>query len=193
MPGSSLWLLPPASHPLNSLLPTLIDQTSAHFNSPHHFLPHVTLTSEVNPSAYDADPQAWLDSMNIQTGGELPVRFEKLASEDVFFRKLYIKCEKNDALCTLALRCRQHVKGFEKAAKAEEWAKESYTPHVSLLYHGCPQIKTENLTQVEKLAQGIGISVEGQGKIGGWEGGRVVLVPTDRPIDQWIPIAERVL
>ena len=133
MPGSSLWLLPPTSHPLNSLLSTLIDKTSSHFQSPHRFLPHVTLTSEINASAYESDPQAWLDSLNIQLGHEIPVKFEKLNSEDVFVRKLYIKCEKTEALVLLAQRCRQQVKGFEEVGKAQEWAKESYTPHLSLL------------------------------------------------------------
>lgn len=131
MPGSSLWLLPPSSHPLNSLLPTLIDKTSTHFNSPHRFLPHVTLTSEIDPSAYGSDPKAWLDSLDIQL--EVSLEFEKLGSENAFFRGLYIKCQKTDTLITLARRCRQQVSGFEQTDKAGKWVKESYIPHLSLL------------------------------------------------------------
>lgn len=133
MPGSSLWLLPPASHPLNNLLSTLIDKTSSHFHSPHRFLPHVTLTSEINASAYESDPQAWLDSLNIQLGSKILVKFQRLHSEHVFVRKLYIKCEKAGGLVLLAQRCRQQIQGFEEIEKAEKWAKESYTPHLSLL------------------------------------------------------------
>lgn len=133
MPGSSLWLLPLASHPLNNLLSTLIDKTSSHFHSPHRFLPHVTLTSEINASVYKSEPQAWLDSLDIQLGSESLVKFEKLDSEDAFVRKLYIKCEKADGLLLLAQRCRRQVAGFEEQEKAEQWAKESYTPHLSLL------------------------------------------------------------
>ncbi|KAF1841111.1 2',3'-cyclic-nucleotide 3'-phosphodiesterase [Cucurbitaria berberidis CBS 394.84] len=192
MPGSSLWLLPPASHPLNNLLTTLIDKTSFHFTSPHRFLPHVTLTSEIYPSAYGSDPQEWLDSLNIEFGTEIAVEFKKLNSEDVFVRKLYIKCKKDD-LRLLALRCRQQVKGFEQAEKAEEWVNELYTPHLSLLYHDCPRIDTEGLSQAGEFAQDLGISVNGQGKLGSWKGGRVVLVQTDKPIHEWKPIAERSL
>jgi 2',3'-cyclic-nucleotide 3'-phosphodiesterase len=37
------------------------------------------------------------------------------------------------------------------------------------------------------------VNFEGKGQLGGWIGGRVVLVPTDKPVDQWQPIGERVL
>jgi 2',3'-cyclic-nucleotide 3'-phosphodiesterase len=39
----------------------------------------------------------------------------------------------------------------------------------------------------------LNVNVDGKGKMGSWVGGRVVLVPTDKPIDQWSPIAERAL
>jgi 2',3'-cyclic-nucleotide 3'-phosphodiesterase len=37
------------------------------------------------------------------------------------------------------------------------------------------------------------VNFEGKEQLGGWTGGRVVLVPTDKPVEQWQPIAERVL
>ena len=37
------------------------------------------------------------------------------------------------------------------------------------------------------------VKTEGNSPMRGWVGGRVVLVPTDNSIDQWIPIAERVI
>lgn len=132
MPGSSLWLLPPATVNQDALF-ALIEKTSSHFGSPHRFLPHVTLTSEISPSKYGSDPQAWLNSLDMLSGEKFRVTFEKLNSEDVFFRKLYIKCNKTDALKDLAARCRQHVDGFGELPKAQDWAAESYNPHLSLL------------------------------------------------------------
>jgi len=133
MPGSSLWLLPPADHPLNDVIPSLIDKTSKQFNSPHRFLPHVTLTSEISPSKYGSNPQAWLDSLNLPAGQNVKVAFERLGSEDVFFRKLYIKCEKHEGLNQLAKQCRQQVNGFAEEAEASSWAEEQYMPHLSLM------------------------------------------------------------
>ncbi|KAL2131499.1 hypothetical protein VTI74DRAFT_4964 [Chaetomium olivicolor] len=71
MPGSSLWLLPPRSHPLHALLTTLIQFTlparfpreaaSSQRVAPHFFPAHVTLTSGIDPGVYGDDPQRWLD------------------------------------------------------------------------------------------------------------------------------------
>jgi 2',3'-cyclic-nucleotide 3'-phosphodiesterase len=133
MPGSSLWLLPRANHPLNEVLPSLIDKTSKQFNSPHRFLAHVTLTSEISPSKYGSDPQAWLDSLEMPPSKDLNIEFERLGSDEHFFRKLYIKCQKTDGVKKLAQQCRQQVQGFEEGAKASSWAEEQYMPHLSLL------------------------------------------------------------
>ena len=133
MPGSSLWLLPPTDHPLRDVIPSLIDKTSKKFNSPHRFLPHVTLTSEISPSAYGSNPQAWLDSLAFPAGQDVRVTFERLGSDEAFFRKLYIKCEKNEGVKKLAKQCRQQVNGFEEEAKALIWANDQYMPHLSLM------------------------------------------------------------
>lgn len=134
MPGSSLWLLPPSDHPLGKVLPALIDKTSKQFGSPHRFLPHVTLTSEISPSTHGSDGQAWLDSLDLGVGeNEVRVNFKHLDSEDYFFRKLYIKCQVDDGLKKLAKQCRRHVGGFSDEKKAEQWANESYMPHLSLM------------------------------------------------------------
>lgn len=131
MPGSSLWLLPPSDHALNKLLPALIQQTSQHFKSTHLFLPHVTLTSEISPSKYGADAQAWLDSLILSKASDVHVNFQTLGSEDVFFRKLYIKCEKNKGMLELGTVARCQV--TDDDGKARKWAEETYMPHCSLL------------------------------------------------------------
>lgn len=133
MPGSSLWLLPPVDHPLDTILPTLIDKTSLRFSSTHRFLPHVTCTSEIAASTYEPDPQAWLDSLRLPDADDIHVIFEQLSSENVFVRKLYIKCHKNDGMKRLSQRCRQQVQGFEDEKQAEEWVEGKFTPHLSLL------------------------------------------------------------
>jgi 2',3'-cyclic-nucleotide 3'-phosphodiesterase len=190
MPGSSLWLLPPKSHPLNSILSDSIEQTSSRFDSPHRFIPHVTITSEISASTYSSDPQSWLESLKMPFARTVQVQFEELASENVFVRKLYIKCMKADGLEKLAVVCRQQVEGFEDVNKAEAWASDKYNPHLSLLYHDCPVVGAEEMSKVKDQVTKAGLSLVGEGNLGGWIGGRVVLVPTDKPIDQWTPLAE---
>jgi 2',3'-cyclic-nucleotide 3'-phosphodiesterase len=133
MPGSSLWLLPPQTDPLAQDLQSLIQQTAAHFGSSDLFVPHVTLTSGIPPQAYSADPQAWLDSLHLSTAGPVQVLFERLDSEDVFVRKLYIKCAKTDGLKRLAKACRLQVPDCAHGTEAETWVNDAYSPHTSLL------------------------------------------------------------
>ncbi|KAI4945949.1 2',3'-cyclic nucleotide 3'-phosphodiesterase [Alternaria rosae] len=189
MPGSSLWLLPPADHALSEVLPRLIDKTSKQFGSPDRFIPHVTLSSNITASKHEPDPQAWLDSLDLPPIKDVLVKFERLGSEDVFFRKLYIKCEKSEGIRQLAKQSRKQVDGFEEESKAKVWAEDEYNPHLSLMYHDCPQVDAAGLASVDLL----GVNLDGTGDLGGWTGGRVVIVPTDKSIDQWQPIGERVL
>ena len=134
MPGSSLWLLPPEYHPLNEKLFSLITRTASHFGSTDFFIPHVTLTSDlVKPSSYGTEPQKWIESLDLPAGEDVRVEFEKLNSEDVYFRKLYIKCKKNGGLKALATVCRRQVADHEDDGIARDWAEETYNPHVSLL------------------------------------------------------------
>ncbi|KAF2856418.1 2',3'-cyclic-nucleotide 3'-phosphodiesterase [Plenodomus tracheiphilus IPT5] len=193
MPGSSLWLLPPPTHPLTTTLPTLISKTSTHFSSPHRFIPHITLTSSIPPSSYINNPQAFLDALVLPSANDVVVTFEALASEDVFVRKLYIKCGKSGGLAELAGVCRGVVPGFEEQEKVEKWVEEEYRPHLSLLYHDCPAVGQAGLAEVEGMARDLGVDVRGRGEMGGWKGGRVVLVPTDEAIEEWNVIAERSL
>lgn len=133
MPGSSLWLLPPVDHSIDGVLTTLIDKTSVRFASKHRFLPHVTLTSEISSSTYDRDPQKWLDALSLPAGNEIQVSFEQLNSEDVFVRKLYIKCNATNSIKQLAQQCRRQVSGFETEENARQWVEEKFNPHLSLL------------------------------------------------------------
>ncbi|KZM21735.1 2',3'-cyclic-nucleotide 3'-phosphodiesterase [Ascochyta rabiei] len=133
MPGSSLWLLPPDAHPLNDVLTSLIKRTATRYGSSDLFIPHVTLTSNILPSTYEAEPQKWLDSLDLPAGNEVQVEFEKLSSEDVYFRKLYIKCQKTAGLRALAKACREQAVDHGDKETARRWADEVYNPHTSLL------------------------------------------------------------
>ncbi|KAH7114446.1 2',3'-cyclic-nucleotide 3'-phosphodiesterase [Dendryphion nanum] len=192
MPGSSLWLLPPPNHPLNGVLFSLIQEVASHFDSPHLFLPHVTLTTDIDPSIYGTKSQNWLDSIELPKATEVQVKFDHLNSEDVFFRKLYVKVVR-EGVATLGEMARKHVDGFSGEDVARKWVDGEYVPHLSLLYHDCAKLEDEELEEINKLAIEHGLSLEGEGDFGSWQGGRVVLVPTDRPIKEWEPIAERLL
>lgn len=132
MPGSSLWLLPPRTHPLTSIIPSLIEKTAAHFNSPHLFLPHVTLTSDITPNSYAADPQGWIDALEWPEAEDVKVVFGKLGSQSVFFQKLFIRVDKR-GMSEVAVAARQTVEGFEDEDKARKWVEDDYMPHLSLL------------------------------------------------------------
>lgn len=51
----------------------------------------------------------------------------------------------------------------------------------------------KGIAEIEKLVQDAGVRLDGEGELGDWVGGRVVLVQTDRAIGDWVPIAERTL
>ena len=59
--------------------------------------------------------------------------------------------------------------------------------------HDCPKINEVAIQEIKLLVKEAGVGLEGVGKLGGWIGGRVVLVDTSKPIHQWVPIAERTL
>lgn len=59
--------------------------------------------------------------------------------------------------------------------------------------HDCPPVSHEETEKVAEHVENSGISLSGESEEGGWVGGRVVLVPTDSPIKEWKPIAEKKL
>lgn len=176
MPGSSLWLVPPPAHPLHAVLTRLIGTTlpqrfpreaaGSPEVSPHFFAAHLTLTSEVDPARYGDDPQGWLDGLvgefRRRRGRAAPararvrVRFERLVSQDVFFRRCYLQAG-FDGVRDLAGLARakavfgeEVVEGGGTAGGEEEeeggrlrfgerteewlrWWRKEYGPHVSLM------------------------------------------------------------
>lgn len=142
MPGSSLWLLPPPSHPLHKIITKLIEATlPAHFPNatppPPAFAPHLTLTSMIDPSIYGSDPEGWLEGIPFPSGPDVHVRFERVKTEDVYFRRCYIKCGFEGVRDVAGIARARGVLGEQEVGeKTEEWLAEwkgSFGPHVSLM------------------------------------------------------------
>lgn len=135
MPGWSLWLVPPKDSVVDTILTRLIGRTIPDVlpqlgNLPN-FAPHLTLTSGNSPDDVQNEAQQWLDQLDIDTTSGVHVRFHSIVSEDTFFKRLIIRCEKDPGLVSLAKHCRMHAVEGGDNEKAEEWAK-SYDPHSSL-------------------------------------------------------------
>lgn len=144
MPGSSLWLTPPPSHPVYAILTKLIESTvpshcaDATTTRPPIFSPHLTLTSNIDPAVYGSDPQRWLDSLPFPSRSGVHVRFERVKTEDVYYRRCYIKCELEGVADIAAVARARGVEGEDAVGgeKTQNWLnewKQSFGPHVSLL------------------------------------------------------------
>ncbi|KAK4217588.1 2',3'-cyclic-nucleotide 3'-phosphodiesterase [Rhypophila decipiens] len=230
MPGSSLWLLPPKSHPLHAILSALITKTlpsqfpditlnPSSNRDPHgmdstFFPPHMTLTSGISPYLYGSDPQAFLDSIPFPAANSsdgVKVRFfpstsenTSIQSQETFFRRCFIKVVLDNTVRQLAGIARARgVNGEDDIGpKTEEWLvqwQREFGPHVSLIYGDVP-INDEILLRISDVVEQAGVDLGGS-KSGtessktynGWDGGIVWLVPTDRPVNEWKPIAIREL
>ncbi|KAI6799124.1 hypothetical protein KC332_g16459 [Hortaea werneckii] len=214
MPGSSLWLVPPKDSALYKTCHQLITThiPSIFFSAlaqPVPFTPHVTLTADTVPSDLfpdSTDPaisaQKWLDSIDLPppstTQEGLKVKIQNVQVEGPFFRKLTLRCEKSSQLCELAGRCRAHHGGKEgmvggehdeEGEEVEKWVRESYAPHLSLMYSDLPeeevQLKLNEVdSEISQVQQANPESLSTRG-------GEIWLVPTYRPIEEWQPIAKR--
>lgn len=137
MPGWSLWLVPPAasiaetrvSHAIETTIPKLFPELTLL----PKFAPHITLTSDVPPETMRDAPQKWLDALKLDLSKEVHVRFDSVQSENKFFKKMFVRCEKDTGLLGLCTQVRaQAVEGGDVGA-AEKWIEESYDPHCSLM------------------------------------------------------------
>lgn len=130
--------MPPGKQTTHDILQELIESTIpaqfAHLKSPPKFAPHVTITSEIDPSIYEDDPEGWLENLDLSISALNPVvTFTQLDTEKPFFRKLTLRVEKDMALLALATECRAIAveKGNERSA--EQWCNTVFRPHCSLL------------------------------------------------------------
>lgn len=206
MPGSSLWLVPPPSHPLHEILATLITKTlptifpaesTSETLSPRFFSPHLTLTSDISPAVYGFDPQAWLDSIPWPSADQVHVRFETVLSQDVFYRRCYLKVGMDGVRDLAALARARGVydenSPGEKTKEWLDWWEKAFGAHVSLMY-GAVTMDEAKIAKVIEAVQAAGVKLsKAEHEGSGWDGGVVWLVATDGPIDQWKPVATREL
>ena len=136
MPGSSLWLIPPKDWPFTTAIQTLIEtQIPSVFSGTktHNFIPHITITSNINAKLYGSEPQKWLDSLDLDVHSSIQIDMEALEPGKPFFKKLTLRCAKDAELLKLASTCRAEGVENGDAAKAKKWADEEYAPHLSLM------------------------------------------------------------
>jgi len=200
LPGWSLWLVPPPDSKVNSVLARLISTTLPailpQLGSVPDFAPHVTLTSLIDPSIITPDPQTWLDNLKLTHCEDVRIRFNNLVTEQKFFKRLFIRCEKDPGLFCIAKACRKWGVAGGDHAKAGKWLIAEYDPHCSLMYSD-KEVTDEMMETVRRKASaGIALMKEGTKFIEeqpcvGWIGGEIWLVPTDKKIEEWEPIARR--
>ncbi|KAK8121849.1 2'-3'-cyclic-nucleotide 3'-phosphodiesterase, partial [Apiospora sp. TS-2023a] len=200
----------PPSHPLHATIADLIERTlSAAFPdlTGPVFAPHMTLTSNIDPAVYGDSPQAWLDAVPWPRAADVDVRLEKVATQDIFFRRCFLKVAFEKGIRDIAGLARAvgvNGEGYQIGPVTEKWLeewREAFGPHVSLIYGENP-INDEKLGEISKTVEEGGVRLsstspkqadESSNQYGGWKGGVVWLVPTDRPISEWKPIATRTL
>lgn len=139
MPGASLWIIPHRSSSFTQATQTLISTTIPRYFpdiKTYDFIPHVTVTSNIDQSLYGSDPQAWLGSLDLPSNVQHDAVFvglETLEAGDPFVKKLTVKAGKSEALLDLAKSCRAVAVEGGNAEKAEKWARDDYLPHLSLM------------------------------------------------------------
>lgn len=135
--GLSLWLVPPEDSEIHHVLTDAIARMVPSVLAAKHeaplprFEPHVTLAVQiprVNITAFAANPQAWLDNIDLPDNtSPVDVEFQELAVGDAFHKKLFIRCRQTDSLLSLASAC-QTYSGVEMPG-----GPGTYDPHISLV------------------------------------------------------------
>lgn len=206
MPGYALWLVPKQGNPFDKTAQELISDTvPRNFVSSektNHFIPHVTLTSDVDPEkAFGGkSPQGWLDEFPIPDSfrpglesNEVLVELDTVEAEDPFFRKMNIAVKQNENLSKLAALCRQKAVLLDADdAKAQSWVKSEYRPHMSLFYGDVAT--SEVKSKIPLIEMKIGFAFGDLFACCGGAlslGGEMVLVDTTKPINEWTIVARR--
>ena len=203
MPGASLWLVPPADSKVGHILSTLITETvPAQFpevQAPPKFPAHLTLTSDIPETIAENEPQKWLDALSLVVADPPSVSFDSLDVGQPFFRKLTLNVSKAPLL-SLTTQVRAAAVEDGKHDVAKRWTADTYAPHVSLLYADI-EIDESRRRSVLRDIENAGIRLMNEGFCSastgkghsGWEGGRIVLVPTWKELKDWTIVAERSL
>ncbi|KAK9461243.1 2',3'-cyclic-nucleotide 3'-phosphodiesterase [Lipomyces oligophaga] len=197
MPGLSLWLSPPPSHPLTSALTSLIaslsDELSSTAETNPHFLPHITITSNIPPTI---DPEvivafaaALFSSSSSTTSTSLDVNLTSVDFGPAYFKKIFFRVERSAGLLYLASKVRHSfVPGYALIpGSAEIWTGNEYDPHLSLVYMADWPLSQETMNRaIDKANLSIATA-----SISSWSGGRIALYETQGSADKWKCLAYR--
>ena len=133
--------------------------------------------------------QEWFESLPVSLARPPIVRFQAVDVGEQVTRKLTLRVVKERSLVDLAVQIRtMAVEGGSREA-AEEWAKTTWTPHVSLLYADT-NIEEDKRLEAMNAVNENGIRLEDgeeptEPACTGWEGGKVLWVDTRGDIGGW--------
>lgn len=161
--GYTLWLVPTGKeYPRFS---ELIRKLAKEYGGPV-FTPHVTLLGEI--ILPEAEVIKRIEQLVLNQKPFI-VTLEEINYEDYFFRTLFVKAKKTDALLALNNRTKEIF---------QIHGTDSYMPHLSLLYGNYP------LEVKEKIIKQIGKNQSSQFEI------KSVHLIKGGEVDKWVNIAE---
>ena len=158
--GFHIFLVPTGS--LYSELEEEIQKLATTFAGPV-FIPHVTLLANI-----DGNEKEVLEKAKVVAAESMPITLTlgALASEDEYFRALYIQIENSEQLLAL------HVRAGEVYGATDD---REFKPHISLLYGNYLQSVKEEIISNFKFPQGDSCTVNSlqvyrtEGEVSNWK------------------------
>jgi hypothetical protein len=139
------------SHNLDTVLSTLITSTipaAVPADDEHsNFVPHITLTSDIDLSTLKPSPEKWLERLAVPQVADIRVMFKEIDTGSTFTKKVYLRVHKAGIEGLAELARWQGVEGGSTGPvsgggddgkevgdtdAAEKWI-DGWDPHVSLL------------------------------------------------------------
>lgn len=162
----------------------------------------MTLTSDIMlppDIAGNEQAQKWLDDLPLLRKVDLDVRLESLNVGAQYFKKLTLSVIRGPLEIFGAYVRSAAVENGDMAA-ATSWAKETWEPHVSLMYAD-NEVTAEKRQEILQAVIEAGIRIrkehesleDGKGGYSGWNGGRIALVETWKEIRDWEVVALRAI
>ncbi|KAF3910620.1 hypothetical protein ABW21_db0204447 [Orbilia brochopaga] len=203
--SASLWLIPPPgklSETLQSLISTKIAE-SIEGDCPD-FRPHITITGGL-PLRDAGDFQTLLK--NIPLPEKPPtILFKRIRYGTAFWTKITLEVHKSDSLKALAAACRTAVIPGIDEKEAREWVEkyttpaesgeQGFIPHLSLVYWDAKEVPDSVRLGVHSAVNDAGVKHDDGWKgedvdhvpvdaMAGWKGGKLVIVDTTKPVEEW--------
>lgn len=201
--GISLWLCPKPSSQIHETLSSLSTGLVSICSESSRVEPHITITSGLAINSH-ADVRTVLESAIAALGHEIRLHVKltslELQAKNHYFKKLFLRVEKSRNLVSFSTILRELYVELptlknEAEAKysAQDWARDEFDPHVSLLYtnmsHFDNALQRTIVTRVEDYL-GIGdIEPNTPNELDiyelGWTGGVLKIVNCEGPVSEW--------